>query len=236
MTLALLLALSCWAGEKAMKAFESGDYPAAYKLAVADWTTKDPEAAYMLSVMHAHGLGAQQDEKAAVLWLRRAAEGGYGAAAVELGQRLEDGQGVPADAKAAAKWYAKGAQLLEKETAKPGFRGVRALANLGMVTALGKGVKKDERKGLALVRRAADQGDCLAQRNLGDAYAEGRLLPRDLIEAYRWYRLAGSNLGELDCRDAEDSLVDVEKMMSENQKVEGEKRAAATAQATGQKL
>lgn len=236
MTLALVLALFCGAGEKAMKAFETGDYPAAYALASADWASKDPEAAYMLSVMHANGLGAKQDEKAAVQWLRRAAEGGYGAAAVELGQRLEDGQGVPADPKAAAAWYAKGARLLVKESAKPGFRGTRALANLGMVTALGKGVKKDEAKGLALVRRAAELGDCLAQRNLGDAYAEGRLLARDLVEAYRWYRLAGSNLGELDCRDAEDSLVEVEKAMSESQKIDGEKRAAATAASTGQKL
>lgn len=236
MILALLLAAGALAGEKAMKAFESGDYPAAYKLATLDWTSKDPEAAYMLSVMHANGLGAKQDEKTAVLWLRRAAEGGYGAAAVELGQRLEDGEGLAQDPKGAAKWYSKGAQLLEKETAKPGFRGTRALANLGMVTALGKGVKKNEAKGLSLVRRAAEQGDCLAQRNLGDAYAEGRLLPRDLVEAYRWYRLAGSNLGELDCRDAEDSLVEVEKAMSEGQKVDGEKRAAATAASTGQKL
>ena len=39
-------------------------------------------------------------------------------------------------------------------------------------------------------RRAADQGDALAQFYLGVMYNEGRGVPQDYAEAAKWYRLA----------------------------------------------
>ena len=39
-------------------------------------------------------------------------------------------------------------------------------------------------------RLAADQGEALAQSNLGFMYANGEGVPEDDTEAVRWYRLA----------------------------------------------
>lgn len=36
----------------------------------------------------------------------------------------------------------------------------------------------------------AEQGDAAAQSNLGIAYSNGRSVPRDYAEAFKWYRLA----------------------------------------------
>jgi TPR repeat protein len=43
---------------------------------------------------------------------------------------------------------------------------------------------------LALLRVKAEQGNALAQYNLGLAYAEGRLAPADPAEAFAWFNLA----------------------------------------------
>jgi len=47
----------------------------------------------------------------------------------------------------------------------------------------------------ALLRAKAEKGNVLAQYNLGLAYAEGRAVPQDLVEAYVWLRLATDNGG-----------------------------------------
>jgi regulator of replication initiation timing len=45
----------------------------------------------------------------------------------------------------------------------------------------------------AMLRAQAEKGNVLAQYNLGLAYAEGRAVPQDLVEAYVWLRLATDN-------------------------------------------
>jgi TPR repeat protein len=45
----------------------------------------------------------------------------------------------------------------------------------------------------AMLRAKAEKGNVLAQYNLGLAYAEGRAVPQDLVEAYVWLRLATDN-------------------------------------------
>ena len=56
---------------------------------------------------------------------------------------------------------------------------VDALAELGDVNAL------------AAVRVRAKKGDASAQVVLGEMYAEGRGVPKDDVEAVKWYRKAG---------------------------------------------
>jgi hypothetical protein len=48
---------------------------------------------------------------------------------------------------------------------------------------------------LAQLRAKAEKGNAIAQYNLGLAYAEGKALPKDPIEAYVWMRLAIENGG-----------------------------------------
>ena len=43
---------------------------------------------------------------------------------------------------------------------------------------------------MRLWRPLADQGNAIAQRNLGNMYANGRGVPQDYAEAMKWYRKA----------------------------------------------
>ena len=43
-------------------------------------------------------------------------------------------------------------------------------------------------------RSAAEQGHAHAQLNLGAMYANGLGVPRDYVEAHKWFNLAASNL------------------------------------------
>jgi uncharacterized protein len=54
----------------------------------------------------------------------------------------------------------------------------------------GRGVPQSDTEAAKWFRRAADQGDALAQFYLGVMYNEGRGVPQDYAEAAKWYRLA----------------------------------------------
>jgi TPR repeat protein len=54
----------------------------------------------------------------------------------------------------------------------------------------GDGVPENDAEAARWFRLAADQGDALAQYNLGTMYYTGRGVPEDDAEAVRWYRLA----------------------------------------------
>jgi TPR repeat protein len=45
---------------------------------------------------------------------------------------------------------------------------------------------------LAATRQRAEQGDAIAQTNLGVRYANGRGVQQDYVEAHKWYNLAAS--------------------------------------------
>jgi TPR repeat protein len=51
-------------------------------------------------------------------------------------------------------------------------------------------VPRDDAEAVRWYRKAADQGDADAQRNLGLMYATGRGVARDDVEAWRWLRKA----------------------------------------------
>ncbi len=74
----------------------------------------------------------------------------------------------------------------------PGF--VLAVACLSFAVSLSPGLKAEDAD-LAQLRAKAEKGNVLAQYNLGLAYAEGRGVPMDLVEAYVWLRLASENGG-----------------------------------------
>lgn len=54
----------------------------------------------------------------------------------------------------------------------------------------GQGVARDLVQAAHWYRKAADQGEAVAQNQLGWMYAEGLGLPRDVGEAFRWHRRA----------------------------------------------
>lgn len=62
--------------------------------------------------------------------------------------------------------------------------------NLGVMHALGQGVRKDEEAAIGWYRKAAEQGLASAQFNLGQAYEEAYGVSRDEAVAVNWYRKA----------------------------------------------
>jgi len=53
--------------------------------------------------------------------------------------------------------------------------------------AKGLGVSQDDREAVKWYRKAAEQGDALAQYNLGGMYDEGQGVPQNDGEAAKWY-------------------------------------------------
>ena len=123
---------------------------------------------------------AAEDESMSLGEVRRLAEQGDASAQYNLGVRYDFGEGVPADAAEAVKWY--------RLAAEQGH--ASAQYDLGVRYANGKGVPQDDAEAVKWYRLAAAGGIASAQYNLGFMYANGRGVPQDAVEAVKWYRLA----------------------------------------------
>jgi TPR repeat protein len=57
----------------------------------------------------------------------------------------------------------------------------------------GVGILRDPKGAVAAYNNAAALGLNLAQNRLGVIYAEGELVPKNMIEAYKWFLIATAN-------------------------------------------
>ena len=114
-------------------AVEQGDYVKALQ----EWTSVaiegDVKAQYNLGVMHADGLGTQQNYTEAAKWYLLAAKHGYGAAQYNLGVLYQRGLGVPVSTTSAVKWYHQAAENGVPES----------FFSLALVFAKGEGVARN---------------------------------------------------------------------------------------------
>jgi TPR repeat protein len=117
------------------------------------------------------------------LW-RPLADQGEAAAQFWVGACYDLGRGVPPDPAVAARWY--------RMAAEQGL--ANAQHNLGHLYEVGQGMAPDYAMTAAATwyRRAADQGYHPAQVNLGVLYYSGHGVRRDLVQAYKWFALAGA--------------------------------------------
>ncbi len=67
---------------------------------------------------------------------------------------------------------------------------IEGTAMLGRCYMYGDGVAQDEKEAIALLRRAAEKNNPLAQWHLHEAYALGFGVPKDFVQAYLWCGLA----------------------------------------------
>ena len=56
----------------------------------------------------------------------------------------------------------------------------------------GDGVPEDNAEAVKWYRKAAEQGDAVAQTNLGAMYAKGEGVPEDYVRALAWFNLAAA--------------------------------------------
>ena len=99
----------------------------------------------------------------AVSKLIRAAQAGAAEAALELGDRYREGNGVEESETQALHWYAVGAKLGDAE----------AQNNLGTMLLNGIGCEADAEAAVPWYRASAEQGNPVAQFNLGLRYLHG---------------------------------------------------------------
>lgn len=144
----------------------------------------DPEAAYALGWCYTCGhIGEESDEKQAIQWYLKAANGG----SVEAMERLSDcyrfGWGVEENRTAAFQWC--------KRAAETGRISPDGAGSMGFFYQYGEGVKKNSQKAnqwhqraVSGFRKAAEAGDGSAAFGLASCYEHGKGVPED----YRLYK------------------------------------------------
>ena len=208
----------------AARAYQKGDYGAAFGEYRALAEAGDVRAQANLGWMYQTGQGTALDPAQAVAWYARAAEHGHEIAQYNLGYAYEKGEGAPRDLVQAARWYAKAAKQGNAE-AKAGSERVQKLLATGAVSAakspagkkkgasLTRSKKPDAPPVLARVhsgehrvnpkmvrtRLAAEAGDLDATVYLGWCYSSGHDVPPNKTEAMVWYRLAAAK-GSVDAQ------------------------------------
>jgi uncharacterized protein len=139
-------------------------------------------AQYNLGGMYEEGDGGlAKDPVEAAKWYRKAAEQGHARAQNNLASLYSAGQGVPQNHAEAIKWYIKSA---EQGNAK-------ARENLSLFYDIGS--DKTQHNFPEIVKyytNLAEKGDSLAQGELGFLYYHGSAVPKDYIQAYKWFSIA----------------------------------------------
>ena len=162
-------------------AYDRGDYATALAELLPAAAQGHAEGQYQLGVMYYFGYGVKEDDAEAIKWFRKAADQGHAMAQNHLGDMYYYGYGIAEDNAEAMKWFHK--------AAAQGY--AAAQFSLGAMYSDGYGeAKKDVDEAMKWFRRAADQGYTKAQYILGYMYENGAEVPKDLVEAHRWYTLA----------------------------------------------
>lgn len=138
---------------------------------------ENPGALFDLGVIHAYGQGGiQQDLAKAVAWYRKAAELGHANAQHNLGLLYVKGEGVPQD-------YTQAFQLF---IFAAGQGHVKAQVSLGNSYLH---IKKYH-DALKWYKIAAEQGQAIAQHNLGVMLTKVQAIGKDYVQAYKWLTLS----------------------------------------------
>ncbi len=154
------------------------------------WLTRAAEqqhadAQFEVGMVYKLGKGVPRDVARTQLWLGKAAAQGHIKAKVVLQDMLREAAGTVADVQKSFKF---------SETL-PVYRAAMdgdasAQFELGLLFIRGEAVRKDFTRGLAWLRRAAEQEHVGAQRELADMSLQGVELPQDAATAFQWYQRA----------------------------------------------
>ncbi len=153
--------------DRAVAAYDAGDYAAAFALFQRLGNRGDVSALRNVGHMLRKGLGVPQNLKAARQAYRRAADIGHTAAMANLGLMILNGEGGPADARTATRWFYRGARAANPQ----------AQFLLARQLEAGEGVTRDRTAALAYYLAAARQGQEDAQVAADRLAANGIVLP-----------------------------------------------------------
>jgi uncharacterized protein len=136
-------------------------------------------AAFNYGLCLAEGAGVERDERQAVRYLRRAADG-VANAQYWYGRMLVDGRGTEANAEAGRTWIARAAAVGVAD----------AEAALAEMMVNGRGGPRDRLAAAALFEKAAGKGHVGAMYALGLLSDGGHDMPPDPAVAQHWFRAA----------------------------------------------
>jgi len=191
------------------------------------------------------------DAAQAVVWYQKASEQGYAVAQFRLALKYSRGTGVKMDEVTAASWFQKAADQGNKEAARhlgdmyfTGRGPVKqdyphalllyekaveisgdALSEcfIADMYAQGLGIAQNKPKALELYQDAANANGGNAQCKLGDLYANGTDLPKDLARSYAWYTMATVSGDPNMVKQAKKGISALEPTLTPEQKADAEK-------------
>lgn len=205
---------------RALLAEHSDDYRAVLPLLDHYAASGSPQALLIRARINQWGLAPVYDFSRGMIFLRRAADGGYAQALRELGNLYEEGAAVVQDLRKARAYYSAAAlkhdapamkdlAMLLLRTAKgkeaqnaQALRLLRAASDAGLADAqmtfaklysAGLAVKKDENEARRWCQRAARSGSAEAMYALGRLYEMGQRVKKSPSTALEWYQQAAEN-------------------------------------------
>jgi len=138
-------------------------------------------AAHIAGRMFESGIGGEADMKNAVKYYTRAGTAGYAPSQYAMGVILYDGaDGIPADRKTAADWWAHAARRGHPD----------ALYEVGRLYDLGEVVAADPQKAIVYYKEAALAGQADAQVAIGTFFYTGEIVGQDHAVARKWFMAA----------------------------------------------
>lgn len=148
-----------------------------YLTAAADQGQK--EASHQLGLMYAYGSnGVRRNVAKAKKYLLASCEAGYDQAMVDYANMCFEGQVLPRDFEASAKWFTEAAKH---------FNGLAEYA-LGCMYGNGYYFEQDNKEAARWFEEAAEGGEPNAQYAIGCFYYEGRGIPKDEKKAISWFQ------------------------------------------------
>lgn len=144
--------------ESGVSCYEQGDYTQAFQYFHTAAQLGLPNAQFSLALCYFEGEGVEQNLDMAILWVERASEQGFEAAA-ELLELLKTAKAHPFDLGVAC--YEKGdyTQAVQYFRIAAEQGDVKAQFNLAHCYAQGEGVEKNQSEAVRWYRAAAEQGD-----------------------------------------------------------------------------
>ena len=140
-----------------------------------------PIALYNLALIYADGSERPQDLRKAAEFLEKAANLDHAPAQYDLAGFYKEGRAIAPDDKKYLYWLGRAA-----EGGLPA-----AELEYGIALFQGYGITPPSQKaGIAMIRRAAEKGNPVAQNRLARAYAYGAGVEVNMVEAAKWHLLS----------------------------------------------
>ena len=166
--------------DQAVIAMRKGEYRKAFNELRPLAAKHNVNAEFLLGMLYDSGKGVAQDQAAAAMWYRRAAEQRHLMAQLYLGMLLYSGQGVKQDRAEAARWFRAPAEEGDEE----------AQFYLGAMYESGSGLPQDTTEAIRWLSKSAAQRNPRAMGLLATTLFARSRDERDLVDAYAWSHLA----------------------------------------------